>query len=150
MGLSDPAALGVILVLDRGGVSALVPVDERARARLRALRARSTDIVVSSAVLAEGLLTGHPGRDHRVARFLAIVEIADVDEPLGLGAGRLRTRALGDGASPAPSGVDALVVAEADRRAATEEVLIVTSDEDDLSALAGFGHHVDRISILGV
>jgi len=140
----------MILVLDTGGVSALVPVDERGRARLRALRARSTDVVVSSAVLAEGLLTGHPGRDHHVRRFLATADIADVDEPLGLAAGRLRTRAIGDGATPPPSGVDALVAAEADRRAATGDVLIVTSGIDDLSALAQFGRHADRMSILRV
>ncbi len=66
----------MIAVLDGGAVSALAPVDERARARLRALRSEAEDIVVPAGVLAEGLLTGHPHRDFHVRRLLELTRIA--------------------------------------------------------------------------
>lgn len=137
----------MIAVLDTGGVSALAPDDERSRARLRALRQRTDDLVMPAAVLAEGLLTGHPGRDYHVRRLLDLVDIESVDESLGHVAGELRTGAIRNGVDPPPSGVDALVVAVADRRAARGEVVIVTSDADDVEALALLADHALRLSI---
>jgi predicted nucleic acid-binding protein len=140
----------VISILDTSGVSALTPIDERSRARLRALRAETDEIIVPAAVLAEGVLSGHPGRDHHVRRLLGAVAIAEVDEHIGFAAGALRARTIRAGADPAPSGVDAMVVAVADERAAIDDVQIVTSDLEDLGALASFGHHAERVGTLRV
>lgn len=137
----------MIAVLDTGAIDALTPLNEKGRARLRALRQRVQDLSLPSSVLAEGLLSGHPGRDYHVRRLLEVVDIADVDEELGYAAGLLRRRAMRAGADPAPSGVDATVVAFADRRAANDEVLIVTSDPEDIEALAIFTNHPQRLSI---
>jgi predicted nucleic acid-binding protein len=145
--LAAEAGHSLIAVLDTSGISGLAPVDDRRRARLRALRASADDIVVPTAVLAEGTLTGHPGRDHHVRQLLSLVAITDVDEDLGYAAGRLRHEAIRRGADRPPSGVDAIVVALADRRARRGDVQIVTSDPVDLGLLASFGEHAARIFI---
>lgn len=135
----------MIAVLDTGGVSALAPVDEKTRARLRALRQQVDDIMLPAVVLAEGLLTGH-GRDHHVRRLLSQLNVLDIDEVLGLSAGRLRTQAIAGGAKPAPSGVDAIVAAVAD--AVRDDVQLVTSDPDDMAALLTYADHPGRVAIL--
>lgn len=140
----------MIAVIDTGGISALAPTDQRSRARLRALRARADDIVLPTAVLAEGVLTGHPGRDHHVRRLLGLVSFDDIGEAVGHAAGRLRTAATRADADPPPSGVDAMVVAVADQRASTDDVLVVTSDSDDIEALAVFTVHTERFAIQSV
>ncbi len=140
----------MIAVLDKAGVTALAPHSEEARARLRALRQRADDLVLPAAVLAEGLLTGHPGRDHHVRRLLSLLMVADVTETLGLVAGELRTGAIRGGAHRPPSGVDAIVVAVADSNAAHDDVEIVTSDTDDIAALLVSGRHAARVSIIRV
>lgn len=127
-------------------MSALAPVDEKARARLRALRDLVDDIVLPAAVLAEGLLTGHPGRDHHVRRLLNLVKVCDVDELLGLAAGKLRTLAIAGGARPPPSGVDAIVAAVAD--AAGVDVQVITSDPKDMAALLAHADYPDRVTLL--
>ncbi len=142
-----PEGRELIAVLDTGGVSALTPTSERGRARLRALREVVDDLVVPAAVLAEGVLSGHPGRDHHVRRLLGLVAIHPIDADLGLAAGALRTQARRDGADPPPSGVDAIVVAVADAKAATSDVVIVTSDVDDLAHLAAHAHHAARLLV---
>lgn len=138
----------MIAVLDTGGISALASVDEKARARLRALRAQVDDLVAPAAVLAEGLLTGHPGRDHHVLTLLKLIAVRDVDEFLGLAAGRLRTQAIGGRAKPQPSGVDAIVAATAD--GAGDDVQLITSDPGDMTALLAHADHSSRVSVLRV
>lgn len=127
-------------------MSAVAPVDARTRARLRALRQQVDDIVLPAAVLAEGLLTGHAGRDHHVRRLLSLVKVRNVDELLGLAAGKLRTQAIAGRAKRPPSGVDAIVAAVAD--AAGGEVRLVTSDPDDIAALLAHADHPGRVAIL--
>jgi len=100
-----------------------------------------------AAVLAEGVLTGHPGRDYHTQRLLTFVDTQPVDEDLGHSAGKLRVMARRSGANPLPSGVDAMVVAFADSRAANNDVVIITSDPDDLRALATHADHTRRIHV---
>ncbi|HEX4820119.1 MAG TPA: hypothetical protein VFV00_07915 [Acidimicrobiales bacterium] len=138
----------LIVVLDTGGVDRLAPIDAKRRARLRALREHADDIVVPAAVLAEGVLTGHVGHDHHVRQLLALVDVADTTEAIGYSAGSLRQGAIAAGPQPAPSGVDAVVAAEADARAANEDVQIITSDDDDLELLASLATNAERLSVL--
>jgi hypothetical protein len=138
----------LIVVLDTGGVDGLAPIDARRRARLRALREHADDIVVPAAVLAEGVLTGHIGHDRHVRQLLALVDVAATTEAIGYSAGALRQGAIAAGLQPAPSGVDAVVAAEADARAANEDVQIITSDDEDLELLASLATNAERMSVL--
>ena len=138
----------VIIVLDTGGVEGLAPIDERRRARLRVLREHAADIVVPAAVLAESVFSGHVGRDHHVRGLLETVDVIDVDEDTGYAAGALRKEAIEGGVDPPPSGVDAIVAAMADVRARADDVLIVTSDHDDLELLAASAENARRLTIL--
>lgn len=149
-GNCGPKGRAVIAVLDTASVSALAPDNEKARVRLRALRQRADDLVIPAAVLAEGLLTGHPGRDYHVRRFLDILAVADVDRALGMAAGALRTKAIGYSPDRPPSGVDATVAALADSCAANEAVEVITSDDHDMARLAAFGVHSDLVSIVHI
>lgn len=128
----------------------MAPDNEKARVRLRALRQRADDMVIPAAVLAEGLLAGHPGRDYHVRRFLDTLAVAHVGRELGMAAGALRTKAIGYGADAPPSGVDAIVAAVADSRAANEAVEVVTSDDQDIASLVTLGDHSARVSIIHV
>jgi hypothetical protein len=138
----------LIVVLDTGGVDGLAPIDAKRRARLRALREHADDIVVPAAVLAEGVLTGHVGHDHHVRQLLALVDVAVTTEAIGYSAGSLRQGAIVAGMHPPPSGVDAVVAAEADARAANEDVQIITRDDDDLELLASLATNAERLSVL--
>lgn len=142
------AASRVIVVLDTGGVDGIAPIDAKRRARLRALREEAEDIVVPAAVLAEGLFTGHVGHDHHVRQLLTIVGIAATIDTAGYSAGVLRQGAISAGLQPPPSGVDAIVAAEADSRAANDDVQIITSDDDDLEMLASLATNAARLSVL--
>jgi predicted nucleic acid-binding protein len=148
----DAASSGswLIVVLDTGGVQGLAPIDETRRARLRLLRGQADDFVVPAAVLAESVLTGHPGHDFHVQRLLELLDITDVDAPTGHAAGALRRAAVAGGQHPPPSGVDATVAATADARAANDDVLILTSDGDDFEQLGSLTSHPDRIAVLVV
>ena len=106
--------------------------------------------MLPAAVIAEGLLTGHPGRDYHTRRLLELVAVADVDRNLGLAAGALRSAAIASGPVHIPSGVDAIVAAVADSLAAGDPVQVITSDEEDLGLLLSFATHADRVSILRV
>ncbi len=101
-------------------------------------------------MLAEGVLTGHPGHDFHVRRLLELVDVVTVDEELGYAAGSLRQGAIAAGAQPPPSGVDAIVAALADDHGARNAVVVITSDGDDLELLACFGDHAGRISVIVV
>jgi hypothetical protein len=111
---------GLIVVLDTGRVDTIAPIDAKRRARLRALFEHADEIVVPAAVLAEGVFTGQVGHDHHVRQLLRDVDIATTVEAIGYTAGLLRQNAIVAGMDPAPSGVDAVVAAEADARAANE------------------------------
>ena len=138
----------MIVVLDTGGVEALAPIDEHRRARLRVLREQADELVLPAAVLAEGVLTGHPGHDFHVQRLLEVLDITSVEAFTGHAAGALRRAAIAGGKDPPPSGVDALVVAAANARAAHTEVVIVTSDRDDFEMLGSLAANADRLSVL--
>jgi len=140
----------LIVVLDTGGVEGLAPIDETRRARLRLLRERADDLILPAAVLAENVLTGHPGHDFHVQRLLELLDITDVDTPTGHAAGALRHAAIAGGEDPPPSGVDAIVAATADARAAHNEVLILASDGDDFELLGSLTSHPERLSVLVV
>lgn len=140
----------MIAVLDTGGVEGLAPIDEERRARLRLLRDRADDLILPAAVLAESVLTGHAGHDFHVRRLLDVVNIADVDASTGHAAGALRRAAMGAGMKPPPSGVDAVVGAAADARAAHDDVLIVTSDGDDFQMLGSLAPNAAQLSIVVV
>jgi hypothetical protein len=138
----------LIIVLDTGGVDGVAPIDAKRRARLRALQEQADDIVVPAAVLAEGLFTGHVGHDHQIRQLLAVVDIAATIETTAYSAGTLRQAAISAGMNPPPSGVDAIVAAEADARAANDDVQIITSDADDLELLASLAANAARLSVL--
>ncbi len=140
----------MIVVLDTGGVEGLTPIDEERRARLRLLRDRAEDFVLPAAVLAESVLTGHPGHDYQVQRLLEVVNVADVDAQSGHAAGGLRRAAMSAAMKPPPSGVDTIVAAAADAHAANEHVLIVTSDGDDFQMLGSLATNAARLSVLAV
>ncbi|MDQ3756941.1 MAG: hypothetical protein M3394_03735 [Actinomycetota bacterium] len=114
------------------------------------LREHVADLVVPAAVLAEGVLTGNVGHDYHVRRLLELAHITDVGEELGYAAGALRREAIRAGFDPPPSGVDAIVAAEADVRAGGDDVRIVTSDGGDFELLASLGANAARLSLLVV
>lgn len=140
----------MIAVLDTGGVEGLAPIDEERRARLRLLRDRADDLVLPAAVLAESVLTGHAGHDFHVRRLLDVVTIAEVDASTGHAAGALRLAAMGAGMKPPLSGVDAVVAAAADARAAHDDVVIVTSDDGDFQMLCSLATNAAQLSVLVV
>lgn len=74
--------------------------------------------------------------------------VADVDEELGYSAGALRQAAIRAGFDPPPSGVDAVVAAEADDLAAGDDVQIITSDGDDVESLASLVEHAGRLTVV--
>ncbi len=103
-----------------------------------------------AAVLAESVLSGHPGHDFQVQRLLEMLTITDVDPTMGRAAAVLRRGAIAGGADPPPSGVEATVAADADARAAHDDVVIVTSDGGDFERLGSLATHADRLSVLVV
>jgi hypothetical protein len=138
----------LIVVVDTGGIDGIAPIDAKRRARLRALREQADDIIVPAAVLAEGVFTGHVGHDHHVRQLLGYTHVAATTEPIGYTAGTLRQEAIKAGMDPAPSGVDAIVAAEADQRAANDHVQIIITDDDDLEMLASLAPNAARLSVL--
>jgi hypothetical protein len=53
-------------------------------------------------------------------------------------------------AAPPPSGVDAIVAAEADDLASGDDVRIITSDGDDMQLLASLAAHAGRLTVVVV
>jgi predicted nucleic acid-binding protein len=116
----------VTLVLDAGGITVLAT----SRARLAALRSRGLwPAQVPAVVLAESL-TGDHRRDFEANRLLKACQVRDVVELECREAARLRTAT---GRAGTVSAVDAVVVAVA---ATFRDPVVLTSDPDDLSALA--------------
>lgn len=120
------------LVVDSGGISFLIrSVPHAADLVEKFIRDGLWPPVVPSPVLIE-YLQGHAGRDARVNLLLKSCDVSEViDVGLTRRAGWLRTRAKKG------SAVDALVVA-----AAEPGGMVLTSDYDDLSALAAFARDV--------
>lgn len=124
------------LVLDAGGVSMLAG----SRARLQEIRRRGEwPPIVPSVVLAEAL-TGDDRRDFHQNRLLRVCIVEPVDEDLARDAALLRTAVA---ASRAPSAVDAVVAAQADR---VGGAVVLTTDPGDLQALARHTKNVVRVS----
>ena len=123
-----------MLILDSGAVSRLAEHSRDSLALILALREEGLwPPRVPSVVLAE-CLQGHAGRDANENRFLKICEIAEaIPESLARRAALLRRLARRG------SAVDALVVASAEPGGT-----VLTSDPDDLEALAG---HADDVVI---
>jgi len=126
-----------VLVLDAGGVSRLAERSRQAAAFILALREQGLwPPVVPSVVLVE-CLQGHAGRDAVANRFLKTCDVVEgIPESLARRAALLRRR------SRRGSAVDALVVAFAE-----PDGTALTSDRDDLAALAGHanGVRVERV-----
>lgn len=116
-----------MLILDSGGVTRLSERSREAAALIGALKAEGLwPPLVPTPVLVESL-QGNPGKDALPNRLLKTCDVVEeITEPLARRAAQLRSRAR------AGSAVDALVVALAEPGGS-----ILTSDPDDLSALAG-------------
>ena len=114
------------LVLDAGGVSGLAGQ----RARLAELRRRGQwPAQVPAVVLAEAL-TGEHQRDFHANRLLRTCQVRAVNEWQGREGARLRTLT---GRAGTISAIDAIVAAFA---SACTDPIVLTSDPDDLRALA--------------
>ena len=121
-----------MIVLDSGAVSRLAERSRQAAAFILALREEGLwPPVVPSVVLVE-CLQGHAGRDAMANRVLKTCDVVEaIPEPLARRAALLRGR------SRRGSAVDALVVAFAE-----PDGTALTSDVDDLKALAAHANHV--------
>ena len=122
-----------MLVLDSGGLSRLSERTRRAAALIAALRGQGLwPPVVPTVVLAEST-AGRSKTDANVNRLLRSCDIdPTVTVTTARRAGELRARARRG------SAVDAIVVALAEPGAT-----IITSDRDDLQALAAYASHVE-------
>lgn len=126
-----------MLVLDSEGISYLAARSREAVAAIRVFAQRGLwPPTVPTAVLVESL-TGHPGRDAVVNRLLKGCKIDPApSEVLARRAALLRT------AARRGSAVDALVIA-----AAEPGGTVLTSDPDDLRALAGYARAVRIVAV---
>jgi hypothetical protein len=126
-----------VLVLDSGGIGCLAERSPKALALILALREEGLwPPRVPSLVLVE-CLEGHAGRDAPKNRFLKTCDVTDtLPVPLARRAALLRRRACRG------SAVDALVVAHAEPAGT-----VLTSDPQDLEALAA---HAESVDIIGV
>lgn len=123
----------MVWVLDSGAITALAKQPRRMTLFIRKLRREGQwPPVVPPAVLAE-CITGHPGRDALVNRVLATCAFPErFPQRLGRRAGALRA------AARRGSGIDAIVVAFAEPGGS-----VLTSDPDDIGALAAYADDVD-------
>lgn len=126
-----------MLVLDSGGISYLAARSREALAAIRVFTRRGLwPPTVPTAVLVESL-TGNPGRDATANRLLKGCRIDPApSEVLARRAALLRT------AARQGSAVDALVIA-----AAEPGGTVLTSDPDDLRALAGYARAVRIVAV---
>ncbi len=121
-----------MLVLDSGAVSRLAERSPFAAALILALREQDLwPPVVPSVVLVE-CLQGHAARDARENKFLKTCDVVEeLGEPLARRAALLRRHARRG------SAVDAICIALAEPGGT-----VLTSDVDDLEALAAHAHRV--------
>lgn len=121
-----------MLVLDSGGVSRLAERSRNAAALILAFQELDLWPALVPAVVLVESLQGHPGRDALTNRFLRICNVMEVlPETLARRAARLRRQARRG------SAVDAIVVAFAEPGGT-----VLTSDPDDLTAIARFAEDV--------
>jgi hypothetical protein len=125
------------LVLDSAGVTRLAERSQQALALIQTLRAEGLwPPLVPSPVLVE-CLHGHAGHDANENRFLKTCDIKDVvSEPLARRAATLRRLARRG------SAIDAIVVASAEPGGT-----VLTSDPNDLRALAAHAHGVEIVRV---
>jgi hypothetical protein len=126
-----------LLVLDSGGISYLAARSREALAVIRVFTRQGLwPPTAPTAVLVEAL-AGHPGRDATVNRLLKGCRIDPApSELLARRAALLRT------AARQGSAVDALVIA-----AAEPGGTVLTSDPDDLRALASYARAVHIVAV---
>lgn len=126
-----------MLVLDSGGVTKLAERSKQALMFVASLHdAGLWPPSVPSVVLTE-CLQGHAGRDANENRFLKTCDVViEVSEKLARRAAQLRRLARRG------SAVDALVVASAEPGGT-----VLTTDRDDLEALAAHARGVDVVAI---
>ena len=117
------------LVLDSGGLPTLA----LQRARLDELRRRELWPAQVPIVVLTEALTGDHRRDFHVNRLLRACQLRPTDEAQAREAARLRTAT---GRAGTISAVDAVVAAFASTR---PDVLVLTSDPEDLTALVAHG-----------
>lgn len=117
------------LTLDSGALIQWEKADERIRGWLVVAWERGEIPTIPSVTLAE---TWRGARSARIAILLKSCEVETLDESLAREAGILRGRV--DGATA----IDAVVVASAARR----RDIILTTDPNDLGALADYVSHV--------
>lgn len=122
-----------MLVLDSGGLTRLSERTRRSAALVAALRREGLwPPVVPTIVLAEST-SGRARTDANVNRLLKSCDVeATVTEAAARRAGQLRTHARRG------SAVDAIVVALAE-----PDATVLTSDREDLEALAGYADGVE-------
>jgi len=126
-----------VLVVDSGGVTYLAQRSRDAAALIIALRSRGLWPPLVPAVVLVECTQGHPGRDANANRFLKTCDLVEaVPERLARQAGLLRSKARQG------SAVDALVVAFAEPTGN-----VITSDQEDLEALAAF---TEGVKVVGV
>jgi predicted nucleic acid-binding protein len=126
----------VELLLDSGAISALA--GRSGRARVSALQAGGYWPPTTATVVCVEALTGYGSRDALTHRLLNTCEIVDeVDMRTARQAAGLRC------AAKRGSAIDAVVVALASRRHA----VVLTSDPDDLRALAQYAPDVEVLAV---
>lgn len=94
------------------------------------------------------MFTRRANHDRLVQALLSSARIAATPEQIGYAASSVRQSAIAGGMAPPPSGVDAIVAAEADALAANDDVCIITTDDDDLELLASLATNAERLSVL--
>lgn len=141
---SVPAERERVTVLDSTGLDWLSRLEAVRVRRSAPDRDRRRPPVVPTVVLAETYVAS---KNHHLAQGLKRAEIYDLDRTLATEAARLRHLAGPTKKGRAPSAVDAVVMAAADRLARHAEAQIITSDLSDLEALRAHALHKDHIDI---
>lgn len=137
-----PAERERVTVLDSTGLDWLRRLEAVRVARSAPDRERRRPPVVPTAVLAE---TYVDPKDYHLVQGLKRAEGYDLDRTLATEAARLRHLAGPTKKGRAPSAVDAVVMAVADRLARAAEVQIITADLHDLKALRA--HALNKVHI---
>jgi hypothetical protein len=126
----------VKIVLDAGAFIALER-DEPAMWRRLKLALVADEVLVTHGGVVGQVWRGRGGRQARLARALTYVDVRPLDESLGRSSGSLLAATRGSDV------IDAALVLLAE-----EGDLIVTSDPDDLQALAGAANrHVELVVV---
>lgn len=133
-----PGPLPGAFVLDSEGLSKAVAHDDAVVDLLAAAHRHDIPVVISSATLVEAI---HPKINRRALDWrLSMLSVEPVSEQVALDATELLADAGKHGHSHA---IDAMVCATA--IASPKPVRILTSDPDDITALAG-----ERVSVIAV